>query len=38
MRRLYRNAVEVCEKRAQGLIHDPIIAAHPLGNLLIIID
>ena len=38
MRRCYRNAVEVCEKRAQGAIHDPIIAAHHLENLLIIID
>jgi hypothetical protein len=38
MRRRYCNAVEVCEKSAQGLIHVPIIAAQPLENLLVIID
>ena len=28
----YRNAVEVCEKRAQGAIHDPVLAAPPSGK------
>jgi len=36
MRRGYRSAIQVCEKRAQGAIHPSIIAAHPPENLLII--